>query len=608
MPEKKRPLYKLTEADKRIFALAEQYNDPSIITNYYLRTEYSGTYWRPVLQEDYDELVIPQARVAADKWATGYEFMYKTWVGLGRPQFFAPKEDRPDRMAVLSEVDFKDLREQLRECYQVLEEKGRPVFFFPHGTRLLPWHLGMHRNESGIQVVIGGYGSGKTLGKLILMLVRAITLRGYAGLGLGPWAIQAGEIYDLINLLISGTIFEDRFVRRAASKPNPIIEFGHDGIGRTKISCYPVLENTQKLLSVTADEAIVDQVEQFENIDEAIRHIGSRFRGLVQGRPRIGQMTLVANSTDHPTLWDIYDEGQTDNRHVWSLSPMTFDNIYLTMADLVRYQRQVGSSAESIRVHMMGGRPIGGGEIFPASSLALCKDDSYDQLLSDKISQGARGYESRIAQRVDTYYFSTPYKEGELYAVVADPGWGNPPERNSPAVSVWQITGFPNVPAKMVAFHWLFAEGSPLPWLNQYKEWVNTYHALGFNAFDATGFQAGYEKMTDISNVLPMPVILNASTKYRYLNLYKRWMSEGKFNVPSMISHWYSQHAKYKLPDEKLRQDLVSMMLAMSALLEPLSYNTKAESYTPDYDYTFDRHAPVYDGGMYEDRYENYMV
>ena len=417
------------------------------------------------------------------------------------------------------------------------------------------------------------HNSGKTLSKTIQMLVNAVTLPGYRGFALAPYSNQAAEIHKQALQILEGTEFKKRFLLGAPTKPFPRLVFGNDLVGETTIECYSIKDDIGKLLTLTADEAIIDQAEMLDDVDGVVSKVGSRFRGQVRGRPRIGQMVLVANSADNPMLWDWFDEGQEpDNKYVKSYAPNTFENTYLTVDDLKRFENTVAKDEASRRLYLFGERPLGAGEHFPRESLEKCRARWMDEQITEALEQKKPGYIREEAQRVGVYKLETPYIPGESYLVAADAGWANPPDRNSAVIGVWKYTDFPLVPAQLVAFSWVFGNNSPIPWMQQYSEYVMNYKAIGMNGFDSTGFQSGYERMTDIGDLMPTPVILSGQKKYTYLNLAKKIMAQGNFQIPT-ITHLFSQCAKYVLPDERLRQDIVMMLLVTAALLEPLYYD-----------------------------------
>lgn len=576
-------LYRLTDGDKAIFAAAQRENNPSRITNFYLRSEDSGTWWRPVSDAVISTLQLPGTIEAAKRWQQGYETLHAIWKHLGRPEYFGPSPGSVESWEPLRAHTYHERASKLDRVYRTIIEldPDEPAYHHPHGVQFLPWQLEMYRSNNPIQVIVGGFGSSKTWGRLLAMLVRAVTLPGYRGFALAPYSVQSEEVYKQALQIIEGTEFE-RFLLASPRKPYPHLVLGNDMVGRNTIECYPVLDDPGKILTLTGDEAMVDQAEQITDLDELIRNVTSRFRGQYKGRPRRGQISLIANSADNPQLWDWFDESEDDPEYVWSYQPGTYENTYLTIGDLQRFERIIGKDKASQDMYIKGARPLGSGEHFPASSLALMRAEWLDDMM--KKGLGTKGYVKEEAKRVGTWKWLMPPDPNGRYIVVADPGWGNPPARNSPAVSIWRIDDFPRTPAIMWGFHWVFGNGSPNPWMQAFTEYVWEYRAIGMCGFDATGFQAGYERMTDLHELQPTPVTMQGQKKFIYLNLAKKMMADGLFQAP-MIQHLYSQLAKYKLPDEKLRQDLVSMMLVLAAMLEPFYYlETEEYEVIDDYD------------------------
>lgn len=565
-----KPNRKLSDGDKAIFRRAAQLNDPSIITNFYLRNEDSGTWWRPVPDEKIAKLEMPKSIEAAQRWQKGFNDLREVWMHIGKPEYFTAQGEP------LTREKFKEAAAALENVYRVsydVTTNAVSAFHHPHGVLFLPWQRNMYRSNHSLQVVAGGFGSAKTFGKLLTMLVRAVTLPGYRALALAPYSFQALEVYKQALLAIRGSAFE-RFLVSQPMRPVPSLIFENDLVGQTVIECLPVLEGAEKLLTVTADEALVDQAEQISDLNTLIREVSSRFRGQVRGRPRIGQITLVANSADNPQLWDLFDEGADENNSVWSYSPATFENAYLTVDDLIRYESRVAKDEESRRMYILGERPIGTGEHFTAANMERCRDKSLDERMTQALNDQIPGWVRKSAPRCNVHQWEMPPEQGHSYIVAADAGWDNPPERNAACIGVWDITEFPKAPAVLVAFSWVFGNNSPNPWITKYMEYVLNYRAIGMNGFDATGSGSGYERMEVFQAVAPMPVIMGGQRKFTYLNLTKKLVADAMLRFPT-IPHLFSQCAKYRIPDENLRQDIVMMLLVTSALLEAPYYASK---------------------------------
>jgi len=560
-------LYQLTQGDKDIFDLARKTNNPNVITNYYLRSENSGTWFRHVPEAEVSILVLPESIERARNWQTNYLTIHEIWKHFNKPDYFGEIEGE---WKALKADEFTIQSASIANVYRVRwEETGWPVFHRPHGFLFLPWQKEAHQDNSSLQIFPGGMGSGKTMMKAASFLVRGLLLPGYRALALAPRSIQAEEIQKIIQKLIQGTEFERRFKINMPKKPYPAIIFGHSGVGECRIECFPILDKSADLLTVTIDEALIDQAERLVNLEEVIKDVTTRMRGDYNGRPMRGQIAVLANSEDNPHLWDLYDESQDPkSEDIYGYMPGTFENIYVTPRQLHNFEKRAGKDEQSLDRFLRGKRPIGSGEHFPAESLKQCRSDMLDQLMTEAINRGDKGWLRLEAKRVDCYKWERPYNDKMRCIVAADPGWGNPPERNSAAIYVWDIINFPAAPAQLVAFHWVSGNGSPNPWMQVYQEYVDRYKAVGMNGFDSTGPQQGYQRLTDMSQLAPTPVLFGGSNKYTYLTLLKKLMADGKLQIPS-LTHVFSQLSKYRLPDDKLRQDLVSGLFVTAALLEP---------------------------------------
>lgn len=577
----KKGVYQLTDGDKAVIDAAIRYQNPNIITNFYMRNEDSGTYWRPISDYTVNKLKMKQSKEVAKKWQDGHLRLMTMWERLSKPDYFGPDPERPDVWKAWNQNEYTKLFENLDLVYRLQwdAEENLPVFHHPHGLQFLPWQLQMHQDKTPLQVVIGGFGSSKTYGKVLSFLVRGITLGGYRAFALAPVSKQSDEVHKVAMQIIEGTRFE-KFVLGMPFRPNPRIQMGHDRVGQTSIECFPMLDDPKKIRTLTGDEAMVDQAEEFPDLAEVMRSVGTRFRGQVKGRPRRGQLAFIANAGDNPQLWDYFDDAEKDE-DIWAYAPTTFENLYLTVPDLMRYEKQVGSEEEQ-EVYMLGKRPLGAGEHFSAATLQKTKSKDLDRQMELGLVQKVPGYKLLTEKKVAQHTWETPPREGRIYAVACDPGYGNPPDRNSAVIGVFDVTDFPKIPAQMVAFNWVYGNNSPNPWMAKYTEYVITYNALSWNGYDSTGPSgAGYDRMDHIKDLLAQPIGMQGQNKFTYLNLLKKTMADGKIQIPS-IEHVFNQLSKYRLPDDKLRQDIVSMLIVFIGLVQPIMVNALTEDEVPE--------------------------
>ena len=71
---------KLTEGDKAIISRSVEEANPNLFLNYYLRSDQSGTWWRPVDAEVKALLTIPESIERAKQLEDGYNRLYEVCV------------------------------------------------------------------------------------------------------------------------------------------------------------------------------------------------------------------------------------------------------------------------------------------------------------------------------------------------------------------------------------------------------------------------------------------------------------------------------------------------------------------------------------------------
>jgi len=142
---------------------------------------------------------------------------------------------------------------------------------------------------------------------------------------------------------------------------------------------------------------------------------------------------------------------------------------------------------------------------------------------------------------------------------------------------VFDVTNFYTKPASLAAFWWVDGNHSPQPWLAAFREYAYRYKCIGKCAFDATGTGAGYnEPSHGIQELMPWPVKFTGSSKYMGVNLAKTLMGRGLILFPNIPMLW-TQLSKYRLPDDKIRQDLVMCIVVACMYLNYIFYFHKEE-------------------------------
>lgn len=551
-------LYQLTDGDKALIRKAQDTDNPNWFTSWFLKSDSSGYYIKPdVLYKPYDGRFPEKYQEFIDR----YHRVYSVWSELGKPDTFR-HEDKT--IKVRKSRDYKE-----------------PIFHMHFGAVMQEWQLDTFQARQRIKIALGGYGSGKTIGVGVLpMLYYAATIPGFRGLFLAPNSNQAKESWRIALQLMFATPYADKFLVSKNAKDPPSLTIGNDMVGENLIQTFPIDDpaGVEKFETLTLDYVVIDQAEKMPNIQEIRRVIGSRFRGQIMGRDIVGQMAFLANAKDNPELWDLFDEAEDDPDNIYAVQPATFDNIYITPEQLSNMEQDVGGTDEDIRVHIEGGRPLLTGEQFPASLQANIKSDILDEKMRQGIDAHIPGFvHIKAPKKVGTVRWEMPYEPDRMYCVIADPGSDNPPKRNSAVIMVWDYTDFPEQPATMQAFNWVYGNHRPEPWITQYLEYVERYRAKTTNAFDSTAWQSGWqESLWAINRTIAGGMPLHLNHKSKYLIFTKRLCELGLLKVPS-IQGLFTQLGRYVVPDndKKLVQDIVMAFIMSGGWLEHLMYGEK---------------------------------
>jgi len=180
-----------------------------------------------------------------------------------------------------------------------------------------------------------------------------------------------------------------------------------------------------------------------------------------------------------------------------------------------------------------------------------------------------RGYYVEEAQRAGTVLWVTPPNEFDRYVLIGDPGQNTPPDRNSGVVVVLKVTGFPQVPAEVAAFHWVDGQGSYWPFINQMEEWYRAYRPI-YTAFDASGTQKGFDELVFAQKGMLVEGVQVNTNKMRMVVALKLILGKQKLLMPKEIQGIWMQLAGWRMPDTKLRQDIASCLFIAADVLNRL--------------------------------------
>lgn len=356
--------------------------------------------------------------------------------------------------------------------------------FTPEGA----WQKTVHHARQKRVVVIGGFGTGKTRGVAISACIHAATTADFAFLNAAPRAWQTELMYKFILQVSKGTPFE-RLIYSAPKRPYPHIELrfmvGAVAVSST-LEFMSVDENATQILSWEGDWVNIDEAGLIDNLGEVLTNLGSRLRGTINGRTRLGRMSMISNSWDNPELWYRYDLAAAQPDDYLSIVVSTRANRNVTDEQLRMMLKDIPE--EEHQRFIDGTRPEGRGNYFARDKIYLCEDATYGDFIISAINAKQAGFTLSSVYGAGVVSFTVPKAPGHSYMLLGDPGTDAAPNRNSPVLMVWDVTDFPRYRALLVGFWWGAGHGSLTPFLRRLIRMMEEYDPI-FTAVDNTGTQ-----------------------------------------------------------------------------------------------------------------------
>lgn len=432
--------------------------------------------------------------------------------------------------------------------------------------------------------VIGGFGTGKTLGIAIGACYWTVLTRDFKFLNVAPKAWQAKQMYDLILLNARNTRFED-LIWEKPRKPHPRIVIRYK-IGKvlyeSSLEFMSADKDATGILSWEGDWLHIDESGLLDNLEEVIINVGSRLRGTVRGRERLGRFSMTSNSWDNYYLWYYFDLAVGDPQNFLSIVVSSRHNKNITEDQLAKMLMRIPKDERNRFIE--GSRPEGRGRFFDKESIYQCESVILAEDLEDRAGSNKPGYEIEKAYGAGVVYMKTKPKRGRLYMIFGDPGIGKFPFRNAPVLMVWDCTEFPRLPARLVAFWWGNGNGRITPFVTRMDKFMDDYQPL-YTGIDSTGPQKnvaelineqfyrnkledmGLDEDTQIA-IVPKKIAgmdFSGQKKVRYLQALRLLIEAGLLLWPKNIIGIRSQLANYDLEKDKaIAQDIVATM-SMSA-------------------------------------------
>ncbi|NIV30498.1 MAG: hypothetical protein GWN58_13670 [Anaerolineae bacterium] len=439
----------------------------------------------------------------------------------------------------------------------------------------LAWQLAVAHDNRLDVTIIAGFGSGKTSGIGAVLVYWCSMIPNFKAMDVAPVGWQAKQMYDAVRQeLVDYDNRHDRprhitpMVVKMVERPYPKITFWN---GST-IEFMSADEQGQKILSWSGDVAVIDEAGKLSDsgidLDELTINLGSRMRGQIGGRPRMGKLIVMGTADYEPALWERFDMADELSQYYMSILATTYDNPYLTKAQLGAIERRI-KDPERRRQLMLSERPLPKGKEFTPELLGPCRCAELDAILQSGLDSKLAGYSKEEMRGAGIVKWVTPPTEFDHYVLVGDPGQNTPPNRNSAVAMVIRVTGFPLRAAELVAFHWIDGHGSYWPFIEQMEAWWKLYHPI-YSAFDATGVQKGFDELVFAQRGMLMEGINVQGQKMQMVLALKLILGKQKLLMPKEVQGIWMQLGGWRMPDTKLRQDIASCLFMAASVLNRL--------------------------------------
>jgi hypothetical protein len=357
--------------------------------------------------------------------------------------------------------------------------------FEPEGA----WQKTLHKATQKRIVLIGGFGSGKTKGVAMSAATWCMTTMDFAFMNCAPVAWQSELMYRFLMDISRNTPFE-RLIYEKPKKPYPKIELRFWVKNMFVVSTMEFMsveKNASAILGWEGDWANIDEAGLLDDLEGTVTNLGSRMRGTTQhGRERLGRLSMTTNSWDNPQLWYRFDLANELPEDYLSIVVSTRHNHNVTPDQLRLMLKDIPEDEHERFID--GSRPEGRGLYFSKQKVFSCEDETYGNLIKAKVQAGTPGWELHGQAGIGVDYFRTPPQPDGVYFLLGDPGTGAAPNRNAPALQVWNVANFPKYKASLAAFWWGNGGNSITPFTNQLLRFMADYNPY-FTGVDSTGPQ-----------------------------------------------------------------------------------------------------------------------
>jgi hypothetical protein len=453
------------------------------------------------------------------------------------------------------------------------------------------WQLEFHQALQTDITMIGGFGTGKTLGVAMSASTYATLTADFKFLNVAQKQWQAKQMYDMILLQARNTRF-DALIWEKPRKPHAKIVLCYK-IGRnlyeSTLEFMSVDKDATGILSWEGDWINIDEAGLLDNLEDVIINVGSRMRGTVRGRERLGRFSMTSNSWDNFHLWYYFDQAMADPENFLSMVVSSRHNKNVTEKQLQRMVARIPASERDRFIDAT--RPTGKGQYFDRDSVVACEDPHTGKVVIEMIDKKVPGYIMERIYGAGIYHFQIPPEKNQLYMFYGDPGTGAAPHRSAPVCMVWKVTNFPKMPCDLVAFWWGNGGSRIGPFVDKMLDLLDLYRPVRV-FIDSTSTQKNMNtlinehvfrkkfgiqenddgEIIDAGYESPLGMVrgirgldFSGSGKSTYLQAARLFIEHGLLRWPEEIVGIRSQLANYDPErDKKIAQDIVAT-IGMSA-------------------------------------------
>lgn len=480
--------------------------------------------------------------------------------------------------------------------YFFAPKKGGHAWQFDENfTEQGKWQKSFTLAEQRDITVIGGFATGKTLCVGMGACYWATLVPDFQFLNAAEKVWQAKQMWDLIIKNARNTRFAD-LIFESPRRPwyKIVIKYEYqDEIFESTLEFMSVDKNAQGILTWEGDWLNIEEAGTLTNLEEIMINVGSRLRGAIRGRTRLGRFSMISNSWDNYDLWYWFDQAVGDPKNFLSLTLSSRDNLNVTEEQLQRMAARI--PIEERDRFLEGSRPEGRGRFFSKESVYQCEDAEIGEIVEDLIQRQVLGYVLERVHGCGVTNYELPWQAGHFYMMFGDPGTGAAPRRNSPVLMIWDVTNVPAQPAILCAFWWGNGHGKISPFIDKMVHFSSKFKPF-FIGVDSTGPQKNTATLINeylrIQEAAEQHPLLNkpisgmdfaGGNKAHYLLAGRLFLEARLLSWPRVITGFRSQLTNYEPEnDKKLPQDIVACMV-MSAYGIRITFHVTKEAFSQDY-------------------------